>query len=378
MKQLIILYIKNEEIMVIQNSTNNDIVKNLKEISYEMSILIVEDDILLQEQLKTFLSRFFKHIDVANNGLEALDKYSKNQYSLIFTDLTMPFMGGEELAKKIKLINESQHIMVLSAHSESDKLIQLVNIGIDGYLLKPLDITSVLKQITKICQAIYNRDMLEHFNLMLEDSNSELMNRNAELRAALKELTAAKETIQKLSTPQNQIETNQTEIKQTKPKQEVSFVQTKKVSAIEFANSYPLELESTNESLEDLEAQFYILLANAEKTFDQRSIVELTGLLNDFAREIEMIPQFASIAHGIFEVEKAFRSVQDHTKIPTVLPMLGSLFDNLEKWRKGIFLYQDVDDIHYMDNSLISDASSLQGFLSSESSTSDSSDMELF
>jgi len=373
MKQLIILYIKNEEIMVIQNSTNNDIVKNLKEISYEMSILIVEDDILLQEQLKTFLSRFFKYIDVANNGLEALEKYGKNKYSLIFTDLTMPFMGGEELTRRIKAINESQHIMVLSAHSESDKLIQLVNIGIDGYLLKPLDITSVLKQITKICQAIYNRDMLEHFNLMLEESNSELMNRNAELRAALKELTAAKETIQKLSTPQNQ-----TEIKPTKPKEEVSFVQTKKISAIEFANSYPLELESTNESLEDLEAKFYTLLANAERTFDQESVLELTGLLNDFAREIEMVPQFAPIAHGILEVEKAFRSVQDHTKIPTVLPMLGSLFDNLEKWRKGIFLYQDVDDIHYMDNSLISDALSLQGFLSSESSTSDSSDMELF
>jgi hypothetical protein len=217
--------------------------------------------------------------------------------------------------------------------------------------------------------------MLEHFNLMLEESNNELMSRNTELKETLEELQAAKKTIQRFSSTQSK-----TEEIAPKPeiKKEISFVQTKKISAVEFINSYPLELESTNENLEDLEAKFYTLLSDAEKTFDQRSVSELTGLLNDFAREIEMVPQFGPIAHGILEVEKAFRSVQDHSKIPTVLPMLGSLFDNLEKWRKGIFLYHDVEDIHYMDNSLISDAMSLQGFLSSDGSSSDSSDLELF
>jgi DNA-binding response OmpR family regulator len=354
------------------NNTNSDIVKNLKEIAYGMSILIVEDDILLQEQLKMFLSRFFKHTDVANNGLEALALYEKNQYSLIFTDLTMPFMGGKELAEKIKNINESQHIMVLSAHSESDKLIQLVNIGIDGYSLKPLDFTSVLKQVNKICQAIYNRDMLEHLNIMLEESNSELINKNIELKSTLEELMNAKKTIEKLSTVNNKPPTKNNQLKK-----EITIVQAKKMSAVEFLNSYPLELESTNESLEELEADFYTLLTTAEKTFDHTALMALTDILHLFAREIEMVPQFGAVAHGILEVEKAFRSVEDHTKIPTVLPMLGSLFDNLEKWRKGIFLYHDAEDIHYMDNSLISDALSLQAFLSSNDSSSDT-EMEFF
>lgn len=361
---------------MIKENTNNDIVKNLKEIAYEMSILIVEDDTLLQDQLKVFLSRFFRYVDTADNGAEALDKYNKKQYSLIFTDLTMPLMGGEEFARKVKSINEFQHIIVLSAHSESEKLIQLVNIGIDGYMLKPLDITPVLKQIYKVCRVIYNQDMLEHLNIMLEESNNELVElvaRNTELKSALDELKNVKKTIQTLSTVPKPIE-----VKQTKNKIEVSYAQTKKMSALEFLNSYPLELESTNENLEDLEAEFYTLLSEAERTFDHKSLMTLTGLLNAFAREIEMIPQFGMIANGILEVEKAFKSVQDHTKIPAVLPMLGSLFDNLEKWRKGIFLYHDVEDIHYMDNSLVSDAASLQGFLSNSHSESDDSDMELF
>lgn len=354
------------------NNTNSDIVKNLKEIAYGMNILIVEDDILLQEQLKMFLSRFFKHTDVANNGFEALTLYEKNQYSLIFTDLTMPFMGGKELAEKIKNINESQHIMVLSAHSESDKLIQLVNIGIDGYSLKPLDFTSVLKQVNKICQSIYNRDMLEHLNIVLEESNSELINKNIELKSTLEELMNAKKIIEKLSTANSKPPAKNNQLKK-----EITIVQAKKMSAVEFLNSYPLELESTNESLEELEADFYTLLTTAEKTFDHTALMALTDILHLFAREIEMVPQFGAVAHGILEVEKAFRSVEDHTKIPTVLPMLGSLFDNLEKWRKGIFLYHDAEDIHYMDNSLISDALSLQAFLSSNDSSSDT-EMEFF
>lgn len=358
------------------SNSATDIVKNLKEIAYDMSILIVEDDLILQEQLKMFLSRFFKKTDVACDGIEALMLYHQNQYSLIFTDLTMPNMGGKELVEKIKSINESQHIMVLSAHSESEKLIELVNLGIDGYSLKPLNSILVLKQVNKICQIIYNQNMLEHLNSMLEESNNELSAKNAELKATLKELTDAKNALEKLNTDVPK-EPMQPVKAAPQAKQEHIVIQTKKMSAIEFLDAYPLEIESTNESLEELEADFYILLNAAEKTFDHSAVVALTDILRSFAREIEMIPQFGAVANGIIEVEKAFRSAQDHSKIPMVLPMLGSLFDNLEKWRKGIFLYHNAEDIHYMDNSLISDALSLQAFLNSSDSSADT-ELELF
>lgn len=355
-----------------KNNSLSDIAKNLKEIAYDMSILIVEDDQVLQKQIKLFLSKFFKHIDVANNGKEALELYAKNSYSLIFTDLTMPVMGGKELIENIIKIDESQHIMVLSAHQESQKLIDLINIGIDGYLLKPIDSLSMLKQINKVCQYIYNQAMLEHLNIMLEESNSELSKKNAKLEATLKELDRAKKTIDTLTT-----EASSVKVVQNTNQTSVVIMPNKKMSAAEFLSSYPLELDSINEELEELEGNFYTLLSMAEKACDHSLLMELTKMLRSFAREIEMVPQFGAVAHGILELATAFGTLQDHSKIPMLLPMLGSLFDNLEKWRKGIFLYQDAQDIHYMDNSLISDAQSLQAFLNTSESSSDS-ELELF
>jgi hypothetical protein len=72
-----------------------------------------------------------------------------------------------------------------------------------------------------------------------------------------------------------------------------------------------------------------------------------------------------------------FESVYEVEKLPAIMPMITSLFDNLENWRRSIFFYRNAEDIHYLDNSLISDALSLQGFLSNEHTSSDS-DMELF
>lgn len=135
------------------SSTMNYATKHLKEIAFDMNLLLVEDDLDLQGQMKAFLSRFFGRIDTANNDQEALIQYKERHYDLILMDLTMPIMGGTELLKKIHEINNAQRILVLSAHSESENLIELINIGIDSFLIKPVDMERVIQQLNKTCQA---------------------------------------------------------------------------------------------------------------------------------------------------------------------------------------------------------------------------------
>ena len=128
---------------------SSSIVKNLKEIAYEMKLLLVEDDSDLRMQLKIFLGRFFGCINTAENGIEALKMYKEQSYDLVLTDLTMPLMGGIELTEKIRMHNSEQNILILSGHSESDNLITLINLGIDGFLLKPVDMNRVLTQLNE-------------------------------------------------------------------------------------------------------------------------------------------------------------------------------------------------------------------------------------
>lgn len=352
---------------------SSSIVKNLKEIAYDMKLLLVEDDSDLRVQLKIFLGRFFGCIHTAENGIEALKMYTEESYDLVLTDLTMPLMGGLELAEKIRMHNSEQNILILSGHSESDKLITLINLGIDGFLLKPVDLSRVLTQLNKSAQAIYDHKMFDYFSTTLEETNQELRNSNAELHKALAEIKRMKES-EPLNIPHEQLsgrELNDDE-------KMMLYTRSEKMSAAEFHSVHPFELDKTNEDLEILEDNFNVLLVSAERNINQETLSVLSRIVHSYAKELEMIPQFSALSYGIQQLATTFDSIEDVSKIPSIMPMLTSLFDNLEQWRRGIFFYRNVEDIHYMDNSLISDALSLQGMLSNQHHSSSDSDIELF
>lgn len=352
---------------------SSSIVKNLKEIAYDMKLLLVEDDSDLRVQLKIFLGRFFGCIHTAENGIEALKMYTEESYDLVLTDLTMPLMGGLELAEKIRMHNSEQNILILSGHSESDKLITLINLGIDGFLLKPVDLSRVLTQLNKSAQAIYDHKMFDYFSTTLEETNQELRNSNAELHKALAEIKRMKES-EPLNIPHEQLsgrELNDAE-------KMMLYTRSEKMSAAEFHSVHPFELDKTNEDLEILEDNFNVLLVSAERNINQETLSVLSRIVHSYAKELEMIPQFSALSYGIQQLATTFDSIEDVSKIPSIMPMLTSLFDNLEQWRRGIFFYRNVEDIHYMDNSLISDALSLQGMLSNQHHSSSDSDIELF
>ncbi|MDO8454960.1 MAG: response regulator, partial [Sulfurimonas sp.] len=180
----------------------------------------------------------------ANHGQEALDKYEIKQYDLIITDLTMPFMDGIALAEQIKFRNESQQIIVLSAHSENDKLIKLINIGVDGFLLKPVDVKLVIKQLSKTCQALYDHKMLEYFNLILEEITQELKDSNIELENVLNELMKRRTSIRESDIALRELSDNQ---------KMMLYTRSEKIGVTEFHSMYPFEIDKRDENLEELE-----------------------------------------------------------------------------------------------------------------------------
>lgn len=119
-------------------------VESLKVKTKEFTILYVEDEIGLREKATLFLSKIFDHIETAANGVEALDKYLHNAYDIVLTDMLMPKMNGLELIKNIRQHSEKQEIIVLSADTDSEILSQCIQLGVTGYLIKPIDFNQVL------------------------------------------------------------------------------------------------------------------------------------------------------------------------------------------------------------------------------------------
>ena len=109
-----------------------------------LSVLFAEDYEPLRLEMGEILEELFKRVVVTSNGQEALEIYQEASketkgFDLVISDIQMPVMDGVALSKNIREANEKQPIMILSAHSDSDYLVQLINIGISKFLSKPIN-----------------------------------------------------------------------------------------------------------------------------------------------------------------------------------------------------------------------------------------------
>jgi len=127
----------------------------LKEEAKELKVLYVEDEKETREQIAQILAIFFKEVIVAENGLDALEKYKNNQdIDLVMTDLTMPKMTGMDMIKNIQKIDYKQHIIVLTAHNSSENLMETIDLQLDGFLLKPLKMERLIELLLKVTKTI--------------------------------------------------------------------------------------------------------------------------------------------------------------------------------------------------------------------------------
>lgn len=130
------------------------------DLTKDLTILYFEDDISFQKETTRVFEELFFKVDVASNGLEGLNKYKeyfKNEnktYDIVITDLNMPHMNGIDVVKEVYSIKEEQAIIVISAHDESEYLLELVNVGIEQFLIKPLDFDKLLSIIYNVSHKV--------------------------------------------------------------------------------------------------------------------------------------------------------------------------------------------------------------------------------
>lgn len=134
---------------------NKEALEKLRRLCRDISVLYVEDDTNISVQLEKLLKKIFIKIDVEKNGALGLESFIKNRQDIVITDISMPIMNGIEMAKRIKLLNPEQNIIVTSAHSDLEYLMGLIEIGVDRFVLKPIDIGTLFSAISKTALNIY-------------------------------------------------------------------------------------------------------------------------------------------------------------------------------------------------------------------------------
>lgn len=119
-------------------------------VSPSLSILVVDDDEINRRLMRVLLTHEGHRVEVASNGLEAVDAVKHNKFDIVFMDLQMPRMDGIEASRQIRAWeNESTHtfIVALTASYLPEIGQTLFEAGIDNYLSKPFQISHIQQLI---------------------------------------------------------------------------------------------------------------------------------------------------------------------------------------------------------------------------------------
>ena len=132
-----------------------------------LTCLYVEDEDFIRDSFSLMLKRYFKELFIAKNGKEGLEIYKEKRPDIIISDIRMPEMDGIEMAKKIKEINPKAYIIFITAFSDIEYLKEAIEIGVEGYITKPIDRKILLKKLNFIADIIKNeREKEELFKIL--------------------------------------------------------------------------------------------------------------------------------------------------------------------------------------------------------------------
>lgn len=116
-----------------------------------LKILLVEDNLLNQRIVLFSLKKYNHEVTIANNGLEAVEKFNESEFDVILMDIMMPVMDGLEATVKIReveMIKQSERrtpIIALTANTMDNDRDKCLSYGMDEFMAKPFDIEKLKK-----------------------------------------------------------------------------------------------------------------------------------------------------------------------------------------------------------------------------------------
>lgn len=149
--------------------------KSLKDASYNLSVLYVEDSLIMTNHFIKLLKRSFKNVVAVNNSEEALHIYKNDSFNLVITDMVLQTINGVSLIDAIRKIDDSQAIIVFSAHNDCELLIKLINSGVCGFIKKQTDIHEAYKILIKVCGEIQTKLIMNYYHAELEKLLQEIL-----------------------------------------------------------------------------------------------------------------------------------------------------------------------------------------------------------
>lgn len=148
------------------------------DLTKKLHVLFVDDEYLIREMIFDVLGDTVGHITLAKNGQEGLETYLNSLFpiDIVITDQTMPVMNGLDMLEKIKEHNPAQMCIMITAHSETKYMLRAIELGIDNFIVKPIDFDKLDEIVYDLALKIEQKNILR----ALEDKQ-----RHSDIKKAL-------------------------------------------------------------------------------------------------------------------------------------------------------------------------------------------------
>ena len=134
-----------------------------KNLLKRLTLLYVEDDDIIRNELSQLLANFFSQVLVAKDGKEGLRTFLVNQdtIDIVLTDINMPLYNGIEMVKKIRNIDSKISVIFATAYSDNEFLLDAIKLRVQEYIIKPIDIRKLLSFLNDIASNLYQEFLLK-------------------------------------------------------------------------------------------------------------------------------------------------------------------------------------------------------------------------
>jgi len=166
---------------------NVDLIQ-LTEQTKKLTAMVVEDEKVTNELLSSTFKNFFSNVESYFDGASALSAYEKSTPDIIFLDIIMPDMNGIELARKIRAIDPTQIVIIISASNDMDKISESIEVGVNSFIQKPMDTKKIIELLNNVVAMVAKKRKVETktFSISLPLDLYDDVNKNAKAESISK------------------------------------------------------------------------------------------------------------------------------------------------------------------------------------------------
>lgn len=152
-----------------------------KELLSKITILYVEDEVSISEQVKYFFSKYVKNFYTAQNGIEGLKLFKEVEPDILITDIQMPKMNGLEMIRELD--NKRQiPIIITTAYSDAEYFLKAIELKVDKFVIKPVNLVELISDVQRLFiedhlqGELYEKDVLLNIlnkNVLISVTNTD-------------------------------------------------------------------------------------------------------------------------------------------------------------------------------------------------------------